>query len=833
MCLTVVAGLAAQSIHRVNPAAQGQNNGTSWADAFTDLHAALAAALTGDAIWVAEGTYRTTTGTDRTIHFQLKSGVKLYGGFAGTESSLDEREWLSHPTIFDGDIGVQGDSTDNTFNLLFLPFPDGNTQVDGIIFQNGVANSFTSNNFDPTTAGAAMFIEGTDSIAYPLVKNCRFSHNTSGFGGGAVYATAGASGSIAPRFQNCIFEYNRAAGGNGGAVYRNGSSWLEWPGDFQDCSFVKNSAGSGGAIVFADAQRLDTLQIEGCTFQGNVAVNFGGAFNTGGRPNGTMISVRNTNFEENRARIGGAFCYYSDVAPIKAFSFELCRFEKNRLQSSNPFLSLFAPDLEIYSGYFSANNGEINIDRCQFIEQDTFSGNEITGFFKRMTIQKSVFTGTRVLNCGSPGEILFHNNICGPNVDGFNFSGSQQSISVWVYNNLFFNSNIFIGPVSPSFIMGNVFAGNQFTLNPDPPFFALQPSYVFNNVFYDNVNLNPASPEYRIPLRNDSAYFFYNLIADMPDCVNLPSLYACGTGNIFGADPLFADTASGDYRLQPCSPAVNAGVDDFYEQLGILTDLGGELRILDGATDIGAYESPSLAEAAAVSIRPACSGTATGAVTFDLLNGCAPYNIQWTGANGAGNDTTALLPGDYVFMLTDQRGKIWSQALTIHEAPVPVLMDNTTAASCFNCPNGAIVPVITDGLGPFHYLWSDGSTAGSLSGIAPGDYFLTLTDGAGCNYFYDFHLSFESGTTEGKARFLALQLAPNPAHTELRLTLDRPLGDDASVQVRSAAGQFVKREAWPAGSRTKSLDIAGLVPGAYLVQVRGEPGWVTALFLVN
>ncbi len=823
--------LTAQNTRYVAPSAQGQNNGTSWTDAFTDLHTALAAAQSGDAIWVAEGTYRTTNGTDRTARFQLKSGIKLYGGFAGSESSLDERDWTEHPTIFDGDIGVQGDSTDNTYNLLFLPFPDGNTQVDGIVFQNGVANG-ASGNFNPTTAGAAMFIDGTDSIAYPLIKNCRFAHNTAGLGGGAVYANAGTNGAIAPRFQNCIFEHNRAAGGNGGAVYRNGSSWLEWPDDFKDCFFVNNSANSGGAILFADAQRLDTLQIEGCTFQGNTAVNFGGAFHTGGRLNGSLIAVRNTGFEQNRARIGGGFCYYSDVTPIKTLSFEACRFEKNRLKSANPLLSLFAPDLEIYSGYSSANSGDVDIDGCQFIEQDTFSGNEIVGFFKRIAIQKSLFTGTRVLYCGSPEETLFHDNICGPNADGFNFSGQQQSVSIQVYNNLFFNSKIYLGPVSPSFIMGNVFAGNQFAIHPDPPFFALKPSYIFNNVFYNNVNLNAAGLEYRIPFRNDSAYFFNNLVTDLPDCANLPSLFTCGPGNIFGADPLFADTASVDFRLLPCSPAVNAGTNDFYQQLDILTDLGGGPRIQDGAADIGAYESPSLAAATATTIRPACPG-GTGAVTFDLMNGCAPYDIQWTGANGSGADTTVLLPGDYVFLITDQRGKTWNEAITIDEAPAPVLINIITPASCFDCPDGAISCSVTSGQGPFQYLWSTGSTADSLSGIAPGDYALTLTNGIGCSYFYAFNVDFGSGATEGNMLSQTLQLSPNPAHTELRLALEHPLDGDVSLQIRSVSGQFMRQEIWRAGSTSRSMNLAGLAPGAYLLRVQGAAGRATVVFFIE
>jgi hypothetical protein len=85
----------AQSRFYVNPLANGQNNGSAWADAFTDLHNALAIASQGDEVWVAEGEYRPDTATNRDRSFVLKSGVKFYGGFNGTETSLAQRDIAS------------------------------------------------------------------------------------------------------------------------------------------------------------------------------------------------------------------------------------------------------------------------------------------------------------------------------------------------------------------------------------------------------------------------------------------------------------------------------------------------------------------------------------------------------------------------------------------------------------------------------------------------------------------------------------------------------------------------------------------------------------------
>ncbi|MSQ90453.1 MAG: hypothetical protein EXS01_03545, partial [Phycisphaerales bacterium] len=66
----------------------GLNNGTSWADAYygpASVATAMTAAVSGDQVWVKAGTYKPTTTTTRTIWHTMKSGVGVYGGFAGGE----------------------------------------------------------------------------------------------------------------------------------------------------------------------------------------------------------------------------------------------------------------------------------------------------------------------------------------------------------------------------------------------------------------------------------------------------------------------------------------------------------------------------------------------------------------------------------------------------------------------------------------------------------------------------------------------------------------------------------------------------------------------------
>ncbi len=216
--MAVATPATAQSRIFVHELATGTNTGASWTDAFTDLHSALATAMAGDEVWVAEGTYLASETGDRSARFEMLSGVRLYGGFAATEIDLSERDWQSHPTVLNGDIGTPGDSIDNSRNLLYLFRPDSFTLVDGFVFRHAVADDSTVPVGSVGNSGAALYIMANNGEAYPAIRNCVFEQNTALRHGGAVYINGSGTGSAAPMFDNCNFTDNRAILGNGGIV---------------------------------------------------------------------------------------------------------------------------------------------------------------------------------------------------------------------------------------------------------------------------------------------------------------------------------------------------------------------------------------------------------------------------------------------------------------------------------------------------------------------------------------------------------------------------------------------------------------------------------------
>ena len=130
----------------------GTGNGASWDQAFGDPQEAIELAAVNDnysQVWVAAGTYKpighpNTSGfRTREAHFSLRNGVAVYGGFAGNETELLQRDYEINQTIFSGDIGVVGDNSDNVYTVFLHPEGsnlDESALLNGVIITEGNAN---------------------------------------------------------------------------------------------------------------------------------------------------------------------------------------------------------------------------------------------------------------------------------------------------------------------------------------------------------------------------------------------------------------------------------------------------------------------------------------------------------------------------------------------------------------------------------------------------------------------------------------------------------------------------------------------------------------------
>ncbi len=277
----MMSNLAVAQITYVTPAGAGLMDGSSWANALdgntanstgsTRLALALKSATPGTWFWIAEGTYTCST-NDRDQSFELKENLKLYGGFEGTESDTLQRNISLHPTIFSGDIGVPGDSTDNTKVILkTVEVPWTNYSfIDGISFKYGcngqenavAAGIFNSGSVRINSCNVAHNLNnGNGSGIYSTgnlhVVNCTIEHNTALIAGGGIYNTGYVTVSNSDISQNAVKYY-------GGGIYNSGTGLC----NITASSFSFNSANgpytwiNAGEYGGGGAYNLGVLNIE-------------------------------------------------------------------------------------------------------------------------------------------------------------------------------------------------------------------------------------------------------------------------------------------------------------------------------------------------------------------------------------------------------------------------------------------------------------------------------------------------------------------------------------------------------------------------------------------
>jgi hypothetical protein len=306
----------------VDASAAAYGDGTSWETAFTDLQDALDAAVPGDEIWVAAGTYKPTASSDRSVSFTLKSGVKIYGGFGGWEKFLRERSPDPGLTILSGDIGTPDVDTDNSYHVIYS---DGVTDavLDGFTVTRGYG--------DDNSAGAGMY--NTNSAL--TIANCIFSNNKVAIGTVGDWTTGRGGGmynkNSAPIVTNCVFSDNQAGNasynkiGAGGGMYNEGyfvtdENDTRWP-LVTGCTFRDNLASSkyepqygGGGGMYNNGDDCSPI-IDRCTFERNLAGGGGGMLNYLSRPIITNC-IFNTNSNSHWDGFGGAIYNMGSFATI-------------------------------------------------------------------------------------------------------------------------------------------------------------------------------------------------------------------------------------------------------------------------------------------------------------------------------------------------------------------------------------------------------------------------------------------------------------------------------------------------------------------------------------
>lgn len=408
------------TIRYVRPMATGSGNGSSWFNASNDLQAMINASNGSDEVWVASGTYKPNrqatdvniiVANSRLNAFVLKVGVKIYGGFAGIESTLSQRNFTNNVTILSGDIGQANNNADNSFHVVMSVGPAGTAVLDGFTITRGCdldplggpyPHTYMVNGYEVFSGLAAgMYIESSS----PSVNNCIFTDNPGGGAGGGMYTHFSSS-----TISNCTFSNNTSRAG--GAMYNHLS-----PLTITECTFSKNIinvntaqdyGGGGGALYNNNCSPV----ITGCTFSQNrisATVTLdrceGGAmFNKEASP-----VVRNCTFSNNSnlRSAGGGISNYASSLP----RFTDCIFTGNKAAASG-------------GAMVNRNSSSSFLTNCTFTANKAEKGGAISNYSSSPVINNCGFFEDTALNSGGA---IYNYYSSSPGITGCSFTGNVSS----------------------------------------------------------------------------------------------------------------------------------------------------------------------------------------------------------------------------------------------------------------------------------------------------------------------------------------------------------------------------------------------------------------------
>lgn len=226
---------------------------------------------------------------------------------------------------------------------------------------------------------------------------------------------------------------------------------------------------------------------------------------------------------------------------------------------------------------------------------------------------------------------------------------------------------------------------------------------------------------------------------------------------------------------------------------------------------------------------PVCRGEANGRLTFSVENGTPPFTYDWSNIlepTIAGNGTTNLLAnneiagvpeGTYEINVRDNFGNdvVFFQEVTESPELTAAALATDIGAfqlSCFDGSDGRATATAGGGVPPYAFSWSDGQAGLAASGLAAGNYVVSITDANGCE------------------RTAATELIAPPA-LDLTAVYTDPNCDGLEtgiVEVTALAGGTAPyRIAFNGGAPDTVRRFAALSPGAYSLRVSDANGCET------
>lgn len=588
---------SAAGIIFVNDDATGNGTGNCWTNAYTNLQAAIVAAQPGQQIWVAQGTYRPTTGNNRNLSFTLKANVSIYGGFPDNGAcTVQQRNWQLYPTRLSGNIGNQNVNTDNSYRVVTAVNTGANAVLDGFYISDAYSNG--------NGGGILVQASGNGVQSSPLLQNLQIENNYTSTKGGGAFLYAYTNGTVSPTFTDVNF-VNNVAAFDGGGFCSLSQSGGNLQGNFNGCVFTGNTTPQkGGAFVnWTNAGGIHGINFNSCTFENNTSTGTGGGGFNYARGGATLVfNANNCEFTNNTGGSGGALYLYASGGNINA-NIAQCIFTDNNSPASNGGALSFLSE-------FAGGNNTATVSSCLFSGQTGSQGAAVANAATRGGVGNVQFSRSRfednfaALNGGA--AYLYALNASSSAVTNFTnciFFENNANKSGGIF---YANANT-SGSATTTLTNCTLYGNYAGTGGAIYNIASTAPSGI--SLVNCIVRNNPATDPNSRTFQNVGGQATLNLSYTLLDAVPCAQVVAgsgvlvCGNGNL-AAQPGFVNAANGDLHITNASPAKDAGT----AQGAPGVDFDGTARPQGAGFDMGAYEVIGIAPPERLAAKPIENG---------------------------------------------------------------------------------------------------------------------------------------------------------------------------------------------------------------------------------
>jgi hypothetical protein len=811
---------SAEGILYVRKGAGG--NGSSWANAAGELADALQQAAGNAAIkqiWASGGTYypkyaadfASTDGRDKS--FVLVKNVQLYGGFAGTETELAERNLGldANKTILSGDLGAADDYTDNSYHVVIASGDMGSAALDGFTIMKGCSATGSETNILAVNGNSIMRIAGGGIIFYsasPALANVIICGNQASAGAGIYFYSS------STRLTNCLITGNNAnvsGTGNGGGSFAYSSS----PVFVNSVLAGNNAAGWGGAFVLSSS----TFTFYNSIIYGNGTSqpvwNISGSYSM---QYSMLQGAAENTANHNPASTDPLFINptpYS-LAPFTsgnyalAFNSPLINKGSNSLYSGldsaardlvgNPRVSDYAgsgiidmgayeyqelplsvsPSLQTNITCNGGNNGSASVAVAGGTKPYTYSWNTtpvqtaatasgLKAGTHTVTVTDALHNSlTQSFTITEPPALAVTKSQTDVSCNG----GSNGSASVTVTG----GNGAYTYAWSPS-------GGTAATAN--------GLSAGTYTVTVKDANLCIKTQSFTIT---------------EPDALT-PSVsqtdVSCNGGSN-GSATVSVTGGTGTYSYQ-WSPSGGTAATASGLSAGTYTVLIKDSNLCETTASVTIAE-PALLTATIDKTDALCSQANNGTATVIPSGGTGTYTYSWSPSGGTAATATGLSPNTYSVTVTDANGCSITKNFTIGTTNTLVASTAQTNALCNGSSTGSASVIASGAPGPFTYVWSPSvSSSDTAANLSAGNYSVTITSANGCSIVKNFTITEPS----------AINITPS----QTNVTCNGGSNGSASVTVTGGTGTYTY--SWsPSGGTAATAN--GLSAGTYTVTVTDD-----------